>query len=70
MVKVITVVPGVNPELDDALVIAELLIKDKVLVEVRPAVAMGEALEAIPASETSRVIAVDRFKRAGFEVVE
>ena len=70
MIKVITIVPGINPDLDEACEIADKMVVDGILSEYRPCVAMDEAIEAIPVGAMARIIAVDRFTEAGFETIE
>ena len=71
MIKVITIVPGKNPDIDDAAGICQELFARGYISDFRPVMVMGtDSLEAIPVGSDSRKIAVDAFIAAGFEVIE
>lgn len=70
MVKVLTVIEGVNPDMDEAVLMAKQMVEAGLITEFRPAYVMGESIEAIPVSDETRKVAKEQFINAGFEIVE
>lgn len=67
---VITVMPGANPEMDDAEALADKLIADGLVQEYRPGDVMGDGIEVIPCPGVDRQLIEKQFTDLDYEVVD
>ncbi len=70
MSRILTIVPDRNPDLDQAAAIAKCQITQGRASEVRPAAAVGDAIEVILDDAADRDAIVAEYIAAGFTLVE